>query len=141
VPASEFFTGFYTTAVQQDEILRSISIPPLPDGARIGYEEVEIGEAAARAVAVVRTEDGQIAEATVVIGCLPVPTRRPEVEEALRGAPATPEAVAEATAAAAEGVEPLSDADASAEYRKAIIPVVAKRAVLAAAQNGGESDG
>ncbi len=136
VAAEEFFTGFFTTAVEEGELLKSITIPALSDGASVGYVDLEIGEAAARAVAVVRTEDDQIAEARLVIGCLPIPTRRPEVEQALVGTPVTEEAVAEATAGAAEGVEPLSDADATAEYRKAVIPVVAKRAVLAAAKGG-----
>lgn len=136
VPAEEFFTGFFTTAVGDGELLRSISIPPLPAGAGVGYVDVEIGEAAVRAVAVVRTEDDQVAEARLVLGCLPVPTRRPEVEQALLGAPLVDAAVAEATAGAADGVDPLSDADATAEYRKAIIPVVARRAVLAAAKGG-----
>jgi carbon-monoxide dehydrogenase medium subunit len=136
VPAEEFFTGFFTTAVEDGELLEKITIPALPDGAGVGFVDLEIGEAAARAVAVVRTEDDQIAEARLVIGCLPVPIRRPEVEEALAGTAVDEEAVRAATAAAAEGVEPLSDADATAEYRKAVIPVVAKRAVLAAAKGG-----
>jgi carbon-monoxide dehydrogenase medium subunit len=136
VPAEEFFTGFFTTAVEDGELLEKITIPALPDGAGVGFVDLEIGEAAARAVAVVRTEDDQIADARLVIGCLPVPTRRPEVEEALAGTAVDEEAVRAATAAAAEGVEPLSDADATAEYRKAVIPVVAKRAVLAAAKGG-----
>lgn len=136
VSAGEFFTGFFTTAVEEGELLKSITVPALPDGAAVGYVDLEVGEAVARAVAVVRVEDDQIAEARLVIGCLPTPTRRPGVEDALVGIPVTEQAVAEATSGAAEGLEPLSDADASAEYRKAIIPVVAKRAVLAAAKGG-----
>ena len=136
VPAEEFFTGFFTTAVEEGELLKAITIPPLPEGSGVGYVDLEIGEAAARAVAVVRAEDGQVADARLVIGCLPIPTRRPEVEQALVGTALTEEAVAAATAGAAEGVEPLTDADATAEYRKAVIPVVAKRAVLAAAEGG-----
>lgn len=136
VPAEEFFTGFFTTAVEEGELLKTIRIPPLPEGSGVGYVDLEIGEAAARAVAVVRAEEDHVAEARLVIGCLPIPVRRPEVEEALAGAALTEEAVGAATAAAAEGVEPLTDADATAEYRKAVIPVVAKRAVLSAAKGG-----
>lgn len=76
VPAEEFFTGFYTTAVEPGEILTAITVPPLPAGTGVGYVDIEIGEAAARAVAVVRSEDDRIADAVVVVGCLPAPARR-----------------------------------------------------------------
>ncbi|QBI20381.1 xanthine dehydrogenase family protein subunit M [Egibacter rhizosphaerae] len=132
----EFFLGAFWSDLRSGEILRSIELPPL-GGARVGYEEVEINEAAVRAVATVRVEGDRIADATVVLGCLSVPTRRPAVEDDLRGAPATEEAVSSATAGVAEGVEFPSDADASAAYRAEIAPVVARRAVLQAI-NGGE---
>ncbi|HDL48411.1 MAG TPA: xanthine dehydrogenase family protein subunit M, partial [Actinobacteria bacterium] len=73
----------------------------------------------------------------VVVGCLPVPTRRPAVEDALRGGGTDEESVSAATSDAAEGLEPMSDPDASSDYRRAMIPVVTKRAVLAAVDEGG----
>lgn len=136
VDAGDFFLGAFWSDVRQGEVLRSITLPP-SDGFRIGYEELEINEAAARAVAAVRVEDGQVADARLVLGCLPVPERRSVVEEALRGAPATADAVRAATAATAEGVDFPSDADASAEYRASVAPVVARRALMQAI-NGGE---
>jgi CO/xanthine dehydrogenase FAD-binding subunit len=59
------------------------------------------------------------------------------VEQALAGAPANAEAVAEATSGAGDDIEPVSDADASADYRQAMASVVAKRAVMEAI-NGGQ---
>ncbi|NNL71723.1 MAG: xanthine dehydrogenase family protein subunit M [Acidimicrobiia bacterium] len=135
IPAGEFFTGYFTNALTDDELLTSVTLPPL-NGRSIGYQEIEIGEAAARAVAIVAMSNGSIESASVALGCLPIPVRRPAVESALAGADSTPEAVAEATAAAGDGIEPVSDADASADYRRAMAPVVAKRAVLEAIQGG-----
>lgn len=138
ISAGDFFTGYFANALDQGEVLTSITLPPL-NGRKMGYQEIEIGEAAARAVAVVATENGSIANAQVALGCLPIPVRRPEVESALAGADANADAVAGATASAGEGIEPLSDADASADYRRAMAAVVAKRAVLEAI--GGNSHG
>lgn len=138
ISAADFFTGYFTNALSQGEVLTSITLPAL-NGRRMGYQEIEIGEAAARAVAVVATENGSITNASVALGCLPIPVRRPEVESALSGADANADAVEAATAAAGEGIDPLSDADATADYRRAMASVVAKRAVLEAI--GGADNG
>jgi carbon-monoxide dehydrogenase medium subunit len=131
IAAGGFFTGFFATSLEHDEILHSITLPALEGGASVGWSEVEIGEAAARAVAVIKTNRGTITDARVVLGCLPAPAILSAVEEALRGGPATAEAIAAATAGAAEGIDFFPhDADASSGYRRAMAPVVAKRAVL-----------
>ena len=131
IGAEEFFTGYFSNALEQAEVLTSVTLPAL-DGREIGYQEIEIGEAAARAVAVIGSDNGTITDARVVIGCLPVPARREDVEAALIGTAPTPDSVAEATSTAGEGIEPLSDPDASSEYRQAMASIVAKRAVMEA---------
>ena len=130
ISADEFFTGYFSNALAQPEVLTSVTLPAL-DGRAIGYQEIEIGEAAARAVAVVASDNGTITGARVVLGCLPVPTQLDDVAQALEG-PATLDAVAAATSTAGDGIDPLSDPDASSEYRRAMAPVVAKRAVMQA---------
>jgi carbon-monoxide dehydrogenase medium subunit len=135
IAAAEFFTGYFTNALSPGEILTGVTLPALA-GRHIGYQDIEIGEAAARAVAVIGTSNGNIESASLALGCLPIPVRHPAVEAALAGAPATAEAIAEATAGAGEGIEPISDADASADYRRAMASVVAKRAVMEAIEGG-----
>ena len=130
IDAGEFFTGYFSNTLEQAEVLTSVTLPGL-DGRSIGYQEVEIGEAAARAVAVIGTSNGSITSASLVLGCLPVPAKLPTVEDALLG-DASLDAVSEATAAAGDLVEPLTDPDASSEYRQAMASVVAKRAVMEA---------
>ena len=83
-------------------------------------------------MAVIGSDNGTITDATVVIGCLPVPTRLEAVEAQLQGGASTADAIEAATAGAGEGLEPLSDPDASSEYRRAMASVVAKRAVMEA---------
>ncbi len=135
IAAGDFFTGYFTNVLADGELLTTVTLPAL-NGRSIGYQEIEIGEAAARAVAVVATSNGNIESASVALGCLPIPVRAVGVEAALAGSPSTPEAIAEATAGAGDGIEPLSDADASADYRQAMASVVAKRAVIEAVEGG-----
>ena len=51
------------------------------------------------------------------------------VEKALRGKEASPKTIADAARHAAQGVEPLSDIHASAEYRREMAIVYARRAL------------
>jgi carbon-monoxide dehydrogenase medium subunit len=87
------------------------------------------------AVAVaVRMEGGRIAEARIGLTNMgPTPLRAAGVEAALRGADATPEAIASAAGHAAEGTSPSSDLNAQADYRRHLATVLTRRAVSAAA--------
>jgi aerobic carbon-monoxide dehydrogenase medium subunit len=144
VPAREFFHGYFSTAVGEGELLHSIRIPPLDSGAGVGYSTVAVGadsKAIARAAAVVRG-NGTIEDARVVLACVsPAPMRHPGMEEALRGGPATAEAISSAAEAIGEDLEPLGDVHGSAEYRREMARVVARRAVLEAIGMGGSQRG
>jgi carbon-monoxide dehydrogenase medium subunit len=64
------------------------------------------------------------------------------MEDRLRGAPATAETVDEAVGAiVGEELEPVGDAHGSADYRRKMARVVARRAVLEAIARGGRVDG
>jgi carbon-monoxide dehydrogenase medium subunit len=59
------------------------------------------------------------------------------MEEALRGASASVDAVKAAAERIGDDLEPLGDAHGSAEYRRAMARVVARRAVCQAMDKGG----
>jgi carbon-monoxide dehydrogenase medium subunit len=140
VPAVDFFHGYFATAVGEGELLRSITVPPLPSDAGAGYSTVAVGadsKAIARAAAVIRG-NGTIQEARVVLACVsPAPMRHSGMEEALRGAEASVDAVKAAAERIGDDLEPLGDAHGSAEYRRAMARVVARRAVCQAMGKGG----
>jgi carbon-monoxide dehydrogenase medium subunit len=140
VPAAEFFHGYFATAVGEGELLRTVRVPPLAADAGAGYSTVAVGadsKAIARAAAMVRG-DGTIQDARVVLACVsPVPMRHGGMEEALRGAETTVDAVRAAAEVIGDGLEPLGDAHGSAEYRRAMARVVARRAVCQAMVKGG----
>jgi carbon-monoxide dehydrogenase medium subunit len=84
--------------------------------------------------AVVRRENGHIAEARIGLTNMgPTPLRATAAEQALAGAAASADAVAEAASHAAEGTEPSSDLNAQADYRRHLAQVLTRRAVSAAA--------
>jgi carbon-monoxide dehydrogenase medium subunit len=139
IPADSFFTSSYQVALRRGELLHSIVLPPVGD-AGIGYSSVQIareGWAIARAAVHVRT-NGTFQDARIVLGCVAGrPVRATAVEERLRGADPTPEAVKAAAESAIEGIDPPSDSHASAGYRRDLTRVVVRRAVLEAAGQGG----
>jgi carbon-monoxide dehydrogenase medium subunit len=140
VPAAEFFHGYFATAVGEGELLRSITVPALAADAGAGYSTVAVGtdsKAIARAAAMVRG-NGTIQDARVVLACVsPTPMRHGGMEGALRGAEATMEAVQAAAEQIGDDLEPLGDAHGSADYRRAMARVVARRAVCQAMVKGG----
>ncbi|RKT83781.1 carbon-monoxide dehydrogenase medium subunit [Saccharopolyspora antimicrobica] len=136
VPAAEFFTDYFTTALEPAELLVEVRMPKWT-GWRAHYEKFNrvaqawsiVGVAAA-----VRVADGQIAEARIGLTNMgPTPVRATGVERALVGQPATPEAIRAAARHATEGTSPTADASADVDYRSHLAEVLTGRAVLTAA--------
>ena len=137
VGAADFFVDYLTTAVGEGELLVEVRLPKLAGSWGMHYEKFNRVAQAWSIVAVaaaVRREDGRIAEARIGLTNMgPTPLRARQVEEALAGAEATPEAVAAAAEHAAEGTDPSSDLNAQADYRQHLVTVLTRRAVSTAA--------
>jgi carbon-monoxide dehydrogenase medium subunit len=136
VPAAEFFTDFFTTALRPTEILVEIRLPKTT-GWSAHYEKFNRVAQAWSIVAVaaaVRVDGGNIAEARVgLTNMSSVPIRATAVEQALVGQPATAESIRAAAAHASDGTSPPSDGNADAAYRQHLAQVLTSRAVAAAA--------
>lgn len=139
VPAAEFFVDFFTTVVEEDEILTSIRVPAY-DGWGVGYEKftrVAQQWPIVSVAAMVRLDGDSIAEARVALGNMDtVPVRASSVEAALAGSAVAADAVAAACASAAESTNPTDDLNGDAEYRRHLATVLTRRAVLTAAGAG-----
>jgi len=140
VAAEDFFKGYFLTALEPGELLVSITIPPIPVGAGAGYVSLSVAadsKTIVRAAALVRV-NGVIEEARVVLARVAsVPIRHYAMEEALRGVAPTAESVRAAAEKIGSDVEPIADGHGSSEYRREMAKVVARRAVLAAIEEGG----
>lgn len=139
IPASDFFTGMFTTGVAEDEVLTAVEVPVHTRGTGSAYAKMinpASGYAMVGAAAVVTVADGKCTQASVAVGGLtPSATRAPSVEAALAGK-ALDEANIVMAAREVEndlGGDLLGDMHAGAAYRKAMAPVFVKRALMAAA--------
>ena len=131
--AQEFCVGALTSALDEDEIVTEISLPPLPEGAGWAFEEVarRSGDFALAAAGVVlHVEAGKVAEARLgVMGVGDTPLRMFEAETILFGQACDEAAIDEAVASVRATVEPASDLHASADYRRHLVGVLARRAL------------
>jgi carbon-monoxide dehydrogenase medium subunit len=131
LPVGEFVTGMYATALGADEILTAIEVPAPPRGTRAAYVKFQILERPSVGVAAVaRLRDGVFDGAPrVVVGAVDEMPRQVDTST-MSGARATSAETAAALAEAARAaVEPVSDLAGSAEYKRHIVGVFARRAL------------
>lgn len=131
LPVDEFVTGMYETSLAPDEIVVAIDVPiPAPD-VRAAYVKFQVLERPSVGVAAVGSlRAGAFADApTVVVGAADeVP--RLVATDALAGADARAASTADALAEAAQAaVEPTGDLAGSAEYKRHLVGVFARRAL------------
>ena len=137
VPVAELMTGPGATAADAGELLTVVEVPLPHEGTGSAYVRLEYRRqmeiAVVGATASVTLAGGTVDRARVAITAL-APTIRlvPEAAEALVGSDGEGGAVQEAARAAAAAAEPISDVRASADYRRAMAEVVARRALAAA---------
>jgi carbon-monoxide dehydrogenase medium subunit len=139
VAADDFFVDFFTTALGANELLTEIRIPLPASGTGTAY--AKLGHPASGYVVVsagalvTRDPSGRCVSARVAIGGLASgPVRAAATEARLRGQSLESKAIAEAAAGAAEGADPIGDVYASAEYRRHVATVYARRAIETAAR-------
>jgi carbon-monoxide dehydrogenase medium subunit len=141
IPAAEFFIGFLSTALAEDEVLVSIRFPRLEPGVGTAFVEVarRSGDfAMAGVAATVRVHDGSIAETRIALsGVGPSPVRARTVEAAINGQRLSDAVLDEAAAATSASLDPPSDLHASADYRRHVAGVLVRRALTAAAAHAG----
>ncbi len=121
IPATEFFTGPFETALGPQEMLTEVRVPAVDAGTylklvRRSADWATVGVAAARV-------DGRVQVGLTSMGMTPLRARG--AEEAL----ASGASAADAAARAGEGTDPPSDTSASSEYRAHLAQVLVRRAL------------
>ncbi|MBA2595383.1 MAG: xanthine dehydrogenase family protein subunit M [Chloroflexia bacterium] len=138
IGADDLFVDLFTTALQPDEIITSVSFPAPDSGTGMAYEKFRhpaSGYAVVGVAAVVTTgSDGNVASARIAItGAPSKATRASESEQLLQGKKLNDESIAAAAAAAANGLDINGDHFASEEYRRHLVGVLTGRALTRAA--------
>ncbi len=138
IAARDFFRGALTVDLAEDEIVTEIVLPKLPPGTGWGFEEVarRSGDFALAAVAATLTlSGGAIAQARIAMtGVAPTPRRASEAEALLAGVRLDQGVGDDVIAAARSIVEPETDLHASADYRRHLVGVLARKALTVAWQ-------
>jgi carbon-monoxide dehydrogenase medium subunit len=129
VPAREFFTGVFQTAVGSGEILVEVRIPKL--GASTGWSYLKMARraqdwATVAVAAVVERSNGGISRAAIGLTNMGgTPLRATAAEDAIAGGTA----IDEAASLIPEGTDPPADTSASSDFRKHLAAVIGKRAL------------
>ena len=139
IRADDFFLDLFATALKPGEIVTEVrfAVPP----ARTGSAYTKLANKASHyavvgcAAVVSLGGDGTCSSASVVItGASVKPTRASAVEAALVGKKLDEATVAAAASHAADGLELVEDIHGSKAYRAQMATVMAKRAILKAAE-------
>src|SRR5215470_1367936 len=139
VPIEEFFVSLFTTALQPDEIVTEIRIPAPAARAGGAYLKLErkVGDFATAGVAAQVTLDDKGACQKVGIGLTnvgPTPLKAGQAENFLRGKKADPANFEQAAALAAADAQPNSDLRGPADYKKALVKELTRRALTRAVE-------
>jgi aerobic carbon-monoxide dehydrogenase medium subunit len=132
IPASEFFTGVFQTALQPDELLVEVRVPKLGS---TGWSYTKMARraqdwATVAVAAVTERTNGSIGKASIALTNMGGTTLRASAaEEAIAGGAS----IEEAAALAAEGTDPPSDTAASSDFRRHLARVLTGRALEEAA--------
>jgi aerobic carbon-monoxide dehydrogenase medium subunit len=137
IAAADFFQDLFTTALGDDEILVEVRVPKYTGWGSVYEKFVRVKQqwAIAGVAATVRTEGGTIAEARLALTNMgPTPVRARAAEQALAGVAVEPDAVAGALSSIVDGTAPPTDINGDPEYRRHLVSILGRRAVLAAAR-------
>jgi carbon-monoxide dehydrogenase medium subunit len=139
IPVDQFFTGYYETVLEPDEIVTEILIPKQPAGSGMAFLKflpATQDDYATVSVAVRITLDanGNITDTRVALGAAAmVPVRARAVEAALSGRAADERTFSDAASLVLRAIDPIPDFRGSAEYKRKMALVHVRRALREAA--------
>jgi aerobic carbon-monoxide dehydrogenase medium subunit len=139
IPLEGFFKGPGQTTIEPEEILCGVVLKEPPPYSGGGY--VKLGVRKALEISLVNVAafitldgpNGPIKEARIVLGSVaPMPIRSPSAEAALMGERPDDELFEKAGNAASTDAKPIDDFRGSAEYRREMVKVLTRRALILA---------
>lgn len=119
IPAELFWTAYRKTALDRDELLIAVHVPPVRGTLRYRKVGTRLAQAISKVVfgGRIAVEDGVVTDVRLAFGSVaPIPVRARIAEDALRGRPLA-EGLGEAAAAVHTDIAPIDDIRSSAEYR------------------------
>ena len=136
IALDEFFTDYYETVLNPDEIITEVFVPKLAANTGTAYIKFlprtadDYATVSAAAVLTLDKTKKNIADVRIALGSVGVtPIRATAAEAILRGQPLKTEAFAEAGEKAKDAVDPVSDFRGSASYKRDMAGVFVRRAL------------
>jgi len=144
VVLTEFFTGPRATVRRADEILCAIVVPEPPPRFGAAYERFALRDGnsiavASVAAAVTLDENDLVSACRLMLGAVaPIPLRAVRAEAALAGR-TLEDGIDEAVVQATQAAQPLTDLRGSAQYRRQLVSILTRRALLKAHARASEA--
>lgn len=135
LPMQDFLVDYFTTALHSDEVLTAVRVPPPAPGTVGQYTRFLRTAADHRPLAnvslVVQQQGAHCQSARLVVGAaVPMASRMHRAEALLAGQPVTAALAAQVADAVAQDIDAVSDLRGSAEYRRDMVRVITRRAVV-----------
>jgi carbon-monoxide dehydrogenase medium subunit len=140
VAAREFFRGPFETAMEPDELLTEVILPPPPrtaGSAYVSFEQAASGYAIVAAAAVIGLTRRTISHAVVALTGTGAVAPMVRAAEQLVGTKGEPDAIQRVAAQSLDGLEIIGDIHAPAVYRRHLATVAVRRALTTALERAG----
>jgi len=133
VSLTNFIKDAYTTALAHDELVSEVAVKIPPEGsggAYLAFKRSAPVYPTASAAVQLTMEDDVCKDVAIALGCVGlIPVRAEEAERTLRGKALTEKTIAGAVDAARAAADPQSDMRGSADYKRALVGALVKRAI------------
>ncbi len=134
IPVDDFYRDTFVTALEPNEILTEVLVPRSIPGQGNAYMKLEkrVGDFPIVGVAanLLLSPDGAVERAAIGLTAVgPTVLKAPQAAEALVGHPPEDARLARAAELAREVAQPVSDLRGPAEYKRAMVAVLARRAL------------
>lgn len=148
LPVEQFCTAPGRTALQPDEFLLAVRVPPVGSGFGAQYlrfiprNEMDIAVVGVGAAVHLDESKTRFVSARVALGAVaPTPLLVPEAGEFLAGKAVSPEALLEAARIAQAAARPISDMRGTAEQRRHLSLILTRRALTGAVARAQAANG
>jgi len=137
IPVEELFITRGETILKSHEIIREISVPPLPSGTGCAFMKLAKTKddiAKVNTAVSVTMTDGECKDVKIALGSVaPTPIRVYDAEKILKGQKLDEQTISKAAEVAGATVKPITDVRSTAEYRREMATVLVKDALVKAA--------
>jgi aerobic carbon-monoxide dehydrogenase medium subunit len=135
VKLADFLIGMYETGLERDELLTGLLVPPAPPNLKGTYLKFTTRSSEDRpcagVAAWVQRSNGNCEAARVVVGAVsPVPVVV-TAQEVVNGKKLTPDVIEEVASQAQAAVDPIDDLRGTADYKRHLVKVLVRRALMA----------